>query len=290
MTFRKRQLAFEIQLGTGVFGETGTNTIKVNGLRAHAEIVKAGGSSMGSASIRIYGLTLSLLNQLSALTQYSMVLRKNRIIVSAGDDVDGLAVIFKGDIATGWADLNVAPDGALQLSAFAGLFEKIRPVAPSSYPGQASVVDIMSDLAAKMSVEFQNNGVSVVLATPYFPGTYWEQARSCAEAANINWYFDDDALAIWPKTGSRFAQKPIIGPDTGMVGYPAYNGTGISITTLYNPKILFGQTVTVRSSIKNTNGDWVVYGLQHMLSAEDPGGEWFTHFEARPVEAGAILL
>lgn len=290
MTFRKRRIEFEIRLGKGDFGEDGFDTVNVSGLRAQTHITIGGGPSMGEAQIRIYGLKLELLNKLSALTQYSMILRSNTAIITAGDDVDGMRLVFRGAIAQGWADLNAQPDAALMLSCYAGIVQKMKPVDASSYPDQAAVVDIMSDLAEKMNLEFENNGVSVVLATPYYPGALWEQAQRCAQAANINVLIDENVLAIWPKNGSRFGDKPLISKETGMVGYPSYNGVGVSITTLFDPRLRFGGLVEVQSDIKNTNGTWVITGLSHDLSCETPGGEWFTHFEARPLLEGQILL
>lgn len=283
MTYAKRKIDVTFLLGTGAFGETGFNTVTVSGLRVQVHIVKAGGDSMGEMRMRIHGLDPTVVNELTAITQYVMMARKNRVIVTAGDDVNGMGIVFKGDIAQGWADLNSAPDTALEIIAFAGLFPKLKPTVPLSFPGPVSVDQIMQGIAQTMNVDFRNNGVSVMLSKAYFPGTAWEQARRCAEQANIEWTIDDDELAIWPKGGTRFGPKPIISPNTGMVGYPAYNGVGVSLTTEFNRQIRFGQTVTVQSSIKPACGDWFVFALSHDLASETPGGEWFTHLEGRPL-------
>ena len=41
----------------GTFAESGTDTVKLAGLRVSAEIVKAGGASLGSLQLRLWGMT-----------------------------------------------------------------------------------------------------------------------------------------------------------------------------------------------------------------------------------------
>ncbi len=289
MTFAQRVIDLTFTLGTGSFGDSGANTYNISGLRVKAEITKAGGVVMGEAHLKIYGLPPSVINPLTALTSQIMMQRNNSVIISAGDSIDGMGVVFEGTISEGWADLNTQPDSILQITAFSGLLQKIQPVPPSSYPGTADVAVIMASLATQMGLQFENNGVSVKLWTPYFPGTAVEQVRRAADAANINWIIDDTTLAIWPKGGSRGGAIPVISAETGMVGYPAYNGVGISVTTEFNPTIYFGNTVNVKSDILNANGNWFVYSLKHNLESEVPGGEWFTHFMGAPLYNTFVL-
>jgi hypothetical protein len=68
-----------------------------------------------------------------------------------------------------------------------------------------------------------------------------------------------------------------------MVGYPGYNGTGISVQTLFNPSIQFGRTVQVESSLKPASGKWFVASLNHLLEAYMPDGSWFTSVEGYPL-------
>lgn len=289
MTFARRKIDLTFQLGTGAFGETGFNTVTVSGLRVQASITKAGGTTLGEAQVRVYGLTPTLMNELSSLTRQIMMQRQNTLIITAGDDEAGMGVVFQGTIADGWRDLNAAPNSVLHVIALAGLFQKLKPVPPSSYPGSADAATIMASLAEQMGLSFENNGVSVILATPYLPGTAFDQAQRVADAANINWIVDAGVLAIWPRGGSRGGAIPLISPETGMVGYPAHNGVGIALTTLYNPSIRAGGTVQVRSEIPNACGQWFVTALTHDLESETPGGQWFSRFQGAPLYNTNVL-
>ena len=283
MTFARRKIDLTFLLGTGDFGQEGFNVLKVSGLRVNAQINKGGGNVLGQADVQVYGLTPDLLNRLTALTQIAMVLRRNDLTIEAGDD-NGMAVVYRGNIGISWADLNDAPNSVLHVTAFSGLLNNLKPVPPISFPGTASVAAIMKTLADAMGLTFENNGVEGQLSNSYFPNTAGEQARRCAEHADINLLIDNETLAIWPKNKTRFeGVKPFVSVDSGMVGYPAFNGVGISVTSLFDPRIHFGQTVTVKSGILQACGDWNVNALSHTLASETPGGEWFTRFSGNPL-------
>ena len=277
MTFTKRRIALTFQLGEGSFGNSGFNTIDVAGLRTSVSVNKAGGVSMAQASIRVYGLTLDVMNQLSTLGKPLVTARNNRIAVQAGSEDDAMSTVFQGIISEAWVDASGQPEVVFEVQAHTGLIDALKPVDPISFRGAAQVATIMAGLATKMGYTFENTGVTGVLANPYLPGTAREQARALAQAADINWTIDDNTLAIWPKGGARGGLVPLIAPETGLVGYPAHTANGISLTTLYNPGIVFGAKLQVRSELKPACGVWTVFKVSHELDAETPDGQWFTH-------------
>src|SRR6185437_12971952 len=256
------------------------NQVTVSGLRTSAHIVKAGGASMGDLQLRIYGLPLAMMNQLSTLGQVLGTQPKSLVAVSAGDAVNGMTVVFTGSIYAAWADFNGAPDVMFNVSAYTGLAAAVSPCPPGSYVGSVSAATILQNLAGQLGVAFENNGVSVQLSNPYFPGTAFQQIQSCANAAGIEWVLDDTTLAIWPGGSSRSGTVPLITPDTGMVGYPTFDQQGIVLSTLFNPAIALGGQVKVQSSLTPACGTWIVRTLMHDLEAEMPGGKWFTQMLA----------
>ncbi len=285
MTFLKRRINVTFQLGLGgTFGESGTNTVTCSGLRVQAALQQVNGPGLGQASVRIYGLTPSLLKQLSSLNQATMSTRQNTIILDAGDDVNGMATVFQGQIQVSQIMLNTAPDTTLTIMATAGGLAPVQRVAPSSYPGTADAAVILQNLAFQAKLGFENNGVSVMLATPYFPGDTWAQIKRCAAAANIDYAIDatKNVLVITPKGGKRGGQIPLISPQTGMIGYPSYSSgvNGLSVTTLFNPLLRIQGQVQIQSNLEVANGTWSVFNLEHELESEDPGGQWLTRFDA----------
>jgi hypothetical protein len=280
MAFVKRALDFTFQLGTGSFGETGANTVKVpSGLWATAQIQKNGIPSMNRANIRIFGLTDTIMNQLSRIGVLPAAVRNNIVTVMAGEAGGQMSLAFAGGIQEAWPDYSNPTEAVFNINAFTGLLGQMKTVLPTSYPGKTDVAVIMGNLAKQMGYTLENNGVSDQLSNPYLPGTARMQALAAAEAAGIYVVFDDDngVMAILPKDGSRNGPAPVISPKGEMEGYPTYIGPGqIALRCEYNPKIRFMGNVSVQNSIvKGANGTWRVTSLAHDLSTR-PDGPWFS--------------
>lgn len=262
----------------------GADTVVIENLRMSAEILHAGGPSDGTLDLTVYGLTESTINRLSTLGMQINLVPKNQIILEAGED-DGSggftngATVFTGYILAAFGDFNASPDVSFHLSAHTLTPYSSIPAKASSFQGSADVATMMSGFATLMGLKFENSGVSGQLSNAYFSGSAKTQAQACADAAGIAWnHGEGGVLAIWPKNGSRNGQIPLIAPPPtgGMKGYPTYTAYGISVETLYNPSIGFGQQVQVQSSLQAACGTWAVYGLSHHLQCEVPDGAWFS--------------
>jgi hypothetical protein len=283
MSFTRKQISVTITLGLGQFGDDGSDTVTLTGHRTVVNIGCAGGESMGALQMRMYGLKADLINRLTTIGPIATEIRaKNTVRISAGDDVFGLSEIFVGTINEAWGDYQGAPDVSFNLTGFAGLIDAVKPVAPVAYQGAADVATILQALAATMGVAFENNGVSAQLSNPYFPGTAWQQVQACARAADIRCALDKGTLAIWPKTGARAGGIPVIAPNTGLVGYPAFSSNGMALTMTFNPSIQIGGQVQVNSSIPMASGLWNVTNINHAIESERPGGAWFTQIQCFP--------
>ncbi|VWB80331.1 bacteriophage protein [Burkholderia lata] len=287
MSFTRKKINLTFKLGRDTNGvqysfDGKYDTVTVSGLRIQATIANAGAPSMGQASLIIHGLTPSLLNQLSSMNRLEggqVSTRFNQLLIEAGDEATGMSLIFQGQVAVAMPTYNNAPDVALQVTAYAGLFEALKVAPALSVRGSVDAAVIMQNLATQNGYMFENNGVSVILSTPYFPGSPKRQMEACANAANINWSLDNGTLAIWPKGGSRGGVVQTISPETGMIGYPA--GTpagGVLVRTLFNPHLHYGAAVQVESSLPFANGKFVLFDIAHDLESETPNGQWETSF------------
>lgn len=281
-SFTRKKLTVTFKLGQGSFGREGFNTVKLEGRRMSALIVKAGGASLGELQLRIWGLTLEQMNQLSTLGLVAIATRDNQVLLEAGDDETGMGVVFAGTITNGWADMQGMPDVTFHVIAQAGMLEAMTPTPPSSYRGATDVGVIMAGLASLMGLPFENNGVSVMLNNPYFPGTAREQVQRVAEAANIEAVIDVGVLAIWPKNGYRGNATTLISAETGMMGYPTFTSNGIALTSLFNPAVTFGARIKVESEFTPACGIWYVATLIYHLESELPHGDWSMRIEANP--------
>ncbi len=262
----------------------GGNQVYLKGLRTSARIIKAGGASMGTADISVFGMTPSTMNQLSTIGINPLVIGPNFVTVLAYSGDATPSVIFQGSITSAWFDGGGMPDVPFRVVAHSGLYQAIAPAPPSSYPGAVSASQVLQSLASQMNLAFENTGVQTMLPEgTYFHGSARNQALACAKAANINMLIDPPKLAIWPKGKARGSSVPEDSVKTGMKGYPAYMSKGIEVVTLFNPDIGFGSNIKVVSSLKPACGTWNVFGLDHNLEAQVPGGSWFSTIRAAPL-------
>lgn len=277
MTFSQRLINVTFQLASGTFAESGTDTVKLTGLRVSAHIQKAGGPSKNTSEIVIYGMPLSLMNQLSTLGMIVRLIPRNTITVEAGD-ASKMTTVFTGTIFTAAADFGNSPQSLFRVQAQTGLAEAIISIPATSYTGRTGISTIMAQLAKAMKLPngFENNLPNeVFLNNPYLPGTAWEQMKRAARAAGVGADVDDGTLVLYPLDGPRLGPMPLVSPSTGMIDYPTYISQGIMVRTEYNPAIRFRSLIQVAGSIVTAaNGTWLVAGLDHNLDAFMPNGQW----------------
>jgi hypothetical protein len=298
MAFVSRQIRVTVQLAKNTqtnqpntFAGTNGSSITIEGARTVVRITNSGAPVNGGAQIQVYGLSPSLMNQLSTLGLVFNIVQRNTITIEAGDDQSGFSVVYSGTIYSAYGDYQAQPNVPFRFDCIGGGIDQVVAAAPASFPGSANAADIMAGFARQMNRTFQNNGVSVQLANAYYRGSILDQARQCARDARISWgLIPPNTLAIWPLGGNRDTQSvPVISPATGMIGYPAFTQQGIIVKTLFNPQISFGSLVKVESDVltgiagaqKNVNPNftgfpttWAVNKLDLALDSLVPRGEW----------------
>jgi len=287
MALIQRLLDFQFNLGvnkmTGVqqnFAEGGAQ-VYVTGLRASANIVIAGGLSMGHASVAIYGMTLSLINQLSTLGLNPRFIGPNFITILAGNSEAGMAVVYEGAITSAWMDAAGMPQVAFRVEADAGSYQAITPCPPRTFKGPVSAAVICAGLAAEMGLSFSNYGVTTILPPSYYWGSQRNQVIAVCEDAGCLYSFDfPGRLVIWNPNETIGTTVSEISPETGMKGYPTYTSYGVEVETLFNPNIGYWSNINVTSQLTPACGTWTIHGLEHHLESQMPHGAWFSTIQA----------
>ena len=275
MNVAHNKIDVQITLGEGDFGDAAkSDTITLSGLRVQAQIVKAAMPGSESAHIRIYGLTLSQLNQLTRLGKPIQAVRNNGIRLFASDDTGAMGLVFQGTIYDCYGDFDGMPDVVLNITSMGGLFDLGNPIDPSSFKGGADVAVIMQQIAQKAGKQFKNDGVSVQMKWEYVPGAAFDQMTAIAEHAGINAIVEGDTIVIWPKNKARTGDGPTISKDNGLIGYPKFADFGMMISVRYRPGFIYGGVFTLQTQIENANGKWGIYRLAYNLESEMPGGRW----------------
>lgn len=277
--------AIDVEFALGKNSGTSGNSSKISlkGLRCsvtieHAQIPDPG----ANAIVHIYGMSLDHMNQLSkaGLMWNTSDSLKNEMMISAGDQLTGMTTVFRGIIQEAYPDFRSLPDTSFFVRASPGPVMQLKPVAPLSYPGAVDAATAFGTMAKNAGLTLENNGVSVQLASPYFPGTTFDQIVAAARAANVYASIDSvsGVLAIWPKTGSR-SDTVTISPETGMIGYPQFSAAQVTVRSLFTPQVRQltkgpGQKINIKSQLKAANGIFNTSQVTLQLESQKPGGAW----------------
>ncbi len=283
MSLTKRHIDIEFQLGQGSFSGTSQNTVDVTGLQCSATISKAGGASNSTMDLRIWGLPLSVMNDLSTLGKPLPSIRNNVVTIKPhSDDAPTPITAFIGVIQQAWAEMSGIPENIFTVQATSGVFQQLRPLPPTSVKAPASVAAVMAGLANQMAMTFENSGVDIQAPAIYLSGSGVQQARQLMDTAKINMIIENNTLAIWPRGAARnpSAAPVLVDPDHGLVGYPTWTAQGLVVKTLFNPSIAYGGAIKVQSDITPANGLWSPFKIDHTLESETVDGQWFTMAEA----------
>ena len=290
----KKDLRFVITLGsqkTPFSSDSQSfNTVILQGLRASVYIDNAGGAMMGTMRAQIFGVTASDMNTLTSTLWDNLVLGSsgssfafNAIQVFA---IDGSqeTLVYNGVVLNCWGVYTSMPEVYLYIEAQIGYASLVESTNPISVAADTDVNTVMGQIAKTMGFQFKNDGVSVsVPKGTYLGNTSMEQARTLMQMYKFWMYLDStspNTLAIAPYGTARKTAAPLISPQTGLIGYPVFNSTGVNFETLFNPGLVFGGPIVMQSSIPKANGTWTVTSMAHQLSSQTPGGPWKTTVNA----------
>lgn len=276
MSFSRRKIDVSFQIA-GPQGPvaSGGSALATSGLRVQATISKTG-TLLPTAQLRIYGLPLSVMNQLSTIGKPLPGANQNTVTISAGD-ASGMSLVFLGNIHHAYSDFNEQPESPFVVEAQTLGYAALATVAPTSYSGSVDVSEIISFLAQSVGMKFENHGVSVKISRPYLRGPALKQIADIARAAHVGWSADNGVIALYDlQRGKDSSQARLISPSTGLIGYPRYSQFWIGLDTLFDASLVPGTWVQVQSQITPACGAWLISGVTHQIDAETPDGAWKT--------------
>lgn len=286
MALTQKLIDIKIDLANGVF-DGGGNSVTLTGLRVSSRIKIPGGASMGFLNAAIFGMPLSMMNQLSTIGTQLSRQDQNKIMVTAGD-ASGMAIVYQGTLFSAFVDAQSQPQVAFRVMGMAGAYEAVKPIPPTSIKGSADVATIMSGLAGQMGLAFENNGVSVKLSNPYLSGSARMQVLTLAQNAGIEHLIDRGTLAIWSPSQGRQGDAIMISPETGMVGYPVFNQQSVIVKTVFVPAIKYGGKMQIKSDLTPACGTWIINNAELELDSMVPHGRWFAGLQGNPTNAPQI--
>lgn len=281
MTFVTRHLDIQFALAAdnpgGATFASGGNLLTLNGLRVEAQLDTRLGDSPNVLTCRIYGMRQEDMNRLDTIGQAIMQSKRNVVRLFSRSGAGAQILVFEGTIANAGVDYTRMPEVCIQVDAFAAFTEAGRAIAVNSYKGPTDVASIVEALAKSIGFSFKNNGVTTKLSNPYLSGSAIKQIRDVCKAAEIFYDISNGSVEIWAVGQSRDDVTFVISPETGLVGYPEFDAVGIKIKCEYNPDIILGRKIQIKSSVPQANGVFTVRIARHELASESPNGPWFTY-------------
>lgn len=302
-TSKQLRVTFTLNNNNAVFpgdSNKAANVLQLTGYRMRTIIQGAAMPAFPDATLYVWGMGQADMNALSIVPvqggkpEYSF----NSVLIEANAG-NGWVAVFAGQIVNAGPDYDGAPDVPLVVQAITGGFDLLNNSQPTSYPGTADAATIVSNIAQKMGVAFQNDGVSKQLTGSYYTGTLSEQLRKVAAAGNFDVAWEGQSLTgpdtpsglltIVPKGAARKIQTVVLTPKTGLRGYPRVLGNGyIEARAVFDPGYrtlglvtIQGSDVVIDPNLPKTlnslaDGSWIIGPLTNSLSAELPNGPWFT--------------
>lgn len=291
MSFVQRALSFIFTRQDGSSFSSGAKSITLPpGLMAQVRITNAGMPGMGGAQTSIWGLTPSIMAELSTLNIRVTLQAKNYMTIRAMDgDGTNSSTAFFGGIRMSAPDYNRQPDPCLSLFAMAGVEVSTLPPVAQGYNGGVDLITVLQDLCSKAGYTLENNGVSGISVTNYSwgdPRSAILELRNQVINQGVDIEFDiqgEKTVAVWylQKARSSPSGVPLISAGTAgaqgnMIGYPTFTEFGVDVRCVYNPGVRRGAQVQVQSSIPTASGLFRVDGVAHALDTQIPGGKWET--------------
>jgi hypothetical protein len=281
-SFVRRQLRATFTLGgTGaVFPGTNNNVLIVggeNGLRISAQ-VQGTARLAAQLSLSVQGMKRADMDAITIAWSQPPIVFDHFVLLEANNG-NGWAKVFSGTIIEAQPEYRGAPDTYLSLAAVVGYFQKIAPVEPRSYTETVDIGLVAGDIAEAMGFQFVNGGADAVLAGPiYLHGTLVDQLDTACQMAGCDYYLANNTVTITPRgqpiAGVTAAVR--LAKDTGLIGYPVYERTGLNVQAIYQPAFNMGIPLDIESIVPSATGRWYPYSLKHQLDANIPDGKWQT--------------
>lgn len=247
--------------------------------------VTQGGAQFGNAKVEIYGLKLDDMNQIARLWLETLTPNTtDRLSIDVWDG-GNYVPLFQGVIT--WSAVNAAgmPEVKLEIEANTAMAAMIEPASPYAQEGPINLQDALTAILspAGLTVEFADTVPQLQLVKVRVDGTPLDQAITLMNAVpELVWHINLQRFHVRPVNGPLGGAPVPINKDNGMISYPVYSTSGVTLATLFNPSIRPGVALDIQTAFDFVNRTkWVAAVLQHTLQPNMPGGQWLTQIAAQ---------
>ena len=254
------------------------------GVRASVAISNAGQGQFTELNCKIWGMKEDTMFQFTTLKLVSNLTNANSIVIYAVDGKDK-TLIFAGNMIRAMCDYNTLPNASLTIQGQVDYSKVINPAIARSFKGEVDAASIFKQLASEMGKAFENNGVSYKVRDISLRGSIPDMIRDLARMTGIQYTFEGGNLAIWNQGSYRTNFVHILNPESGLIGYPSFDGSRLEAKIMFNQNMVVGSAIEIRDTkVFGANGKFFVHKITHVLESNVPNGAWFSTVDAMTEE------
>lgn len=147
------------------------------------------------------------------------------------------------------------------------------------YPPGTSTSSVFDDLAGALGLPF--SAKKGIPNTKYangltLSGLARDHLTDLSKKNDLEWTIQDETLQVIPRDQATDDELIVIGPDSGLVGFPAKTTKGVQFDCLLNPKLRPGRPVKLESRV--VTGIFRLRKVTH--EGDSQQGDWKSKCEA----------
>ena len=246
--------------------------------------VRQAGKNFNNAKVEIYGVPLATMNQIARLQFEALTPVINDTIMINVWDGSSFIPFFQGVIT--WSAVNASrmPQVCLDIEAAAGMALTLQPASPYSTPGGVTLQSALETIVqpAGFQVDYAPSAPTYQLAATRVTGAPLDQVgQLMAHYPDLVWTPNLQRLQVRAALAPLTVDEIDVSADNGLQGYPVYSTSGITLATVFNPRITPGAALNITTEFDFVNRTlWVASALSHTLEPNLPGGQWTTQLAA----------
>lgn len=249
--------------------------------------VSIGGGRFGNAKVQIHGVPLAAMNNIARLWPLPMEIQAADTLSIDVWDGSNYAPFFTGTIT--WSGVNggALPDVTLDIEANSSASLAQTTPAPYTVSGPQTLQNVLTGIlqGSEFALDYAPSIPEIIVPNPRYSGSTLDQIVACMRSyPQLTWNPVLSRLRVYPADQPLGADPILISPATGMRNAPVYSSSAVTLDTVFDPRLVPGQAITIDSEFVLAGGaQWIAMVLNHTLEPNKPKGAWTTSIAAKGI-------
>jgi len=251
-------------------------SIEINGkMKIYSDPIQltATGTRYGNALQNECTVTLDNLDKetqdylLTETSPYNLNRTPKRVIVEAGRQSYGVALIYVGNIVR--AIVSQPPDITITLQCMTGNFQKGNMISRSQN-GMVPLSQISAAIAQDLDVGLTYQATEKTISNYSYSGDALGQVELLNQMGAYNAFIDNNTLVVKNAFIPLNNSLRVLNASSGMIGIPEFTEQGIKVKFLLDNQTTLGSSLEIQSKqYPAANGTYVIYKLGFQIANRD---------------------